>query len=267
MIDDLITMKNALAITPDCPPITNASWNLLSLMQPIHNMCLQALDKLQTDNNGFLSTVLPIIDILVIALVKANGCNHNRPIKSFLESLIFQLRKRFTFGDDINRIYQFAIFFDPRYKNKDLKYFNYNSNIRSELIDLLIRDNQPINSDQSISSNVQPTNQNAIDTFDSIFSETYDAEQNNIQTIQNEIDRYLQAPQVSLTSDICDWWNTNKKYYKQLSNIAKKYLCITPSSASVERLFSQARMMTPYQRSKLSPETIQKCLVVRDNVK
>lgn len=59
-----------------------------------------------------------------------------------------------------------------------------------------------------------------------------------VEIVQQEIERYLQAPQPDVDSDPFDWWKINETIYPNLAKLAKKYLCICATSTTAERLFS-----------------------------
>jgi len=61
-----------------------------------------------------------------------------------------------------------------------------------------------------------------------------------LEAIQQEIERYLQAPQPDVDSDPLDWWRMNETIYQNLAKLAKKYLCICATSKTSERLFSNS---------------------------
>ena len=63
------------------------------------------------------------------------------------------------------------------------------------------------------------------------------------------------------------WWNQNKERYPKLSDLAKKYLCASPTSVPSERLFSGAGQIYMYddRRSHLAPEKAEMLLYIRNN--
>ena len=54
-----------------------------------------------------------------------------------------------------------------------------------------------------------------------------------------------------------EWWAANKNLYPGLAVLARKYLALLPSSASVERAFSQAGWVVDKRRSNLSDKTVE----------
>ena len=67
-------------------------------------------------------------------------------------------------------------------------------------------------------------------------------------------------------SDPVDFWKNQEKYLPNLSLIAKDYLCISSSSANIERLWSKAEKVVTPSRSKLKPENVENILIVMSNM-
>ena len=85
------------------------------------------------------------------------------------------------------------------------------------------------------------------------------------QKVKQEMQRYLVEPKVDEEEDPLKWWKHKQTTYPLLSGVAKKYLCITATSAPSERLFSRSgRIVTPL-RSSLKPETVQKMVFLSMN--
>ena len=57
--------------------------------------------------------------------------------------------------------------------------------------------------------------------------------------------------------DILLWWKNSRGVYPTLSRMAQDFLTIPASGVGVENLFSTARDICHYRRSRLSPETIE----------
>jgi len=53
-----------------------------------------------------------------------------------------------------------------------------------------------------------------------------------------EFEQYLNEPQVTMTTDILEWWGTNETRFPNLARMAAQYLGIPASSAAAERVFS-----------------------------
>jgi hypothetical protein len=73
---------------------------------------------------------------------------------------------------------------------------------------------------------------------------------------------YLAAPATSET-DILAYWMAHEQQFPGLSQMVKDIPAVPISGVGVERLFSTARQMCSYTRTRLRPSTIQKMMVVK----
>jgi hypothetical protein len=61
-------------------------------------------------------------------------------------------------------------------------------------------------------------------------------------SIDSEIAAYLHERMSPIASSPLTWWAVNDNRYPRIATLARKFLCIPASSASVERMFSVAGM-------------------------
>ena len=85
------------------------------------------------------------------------------------------------------------------------------------------------------------------------------------QIAENEVNEYLSIPQVSFKIDPFKWWAGNQDRFPILSCLAKKYLSISATSTSSERLFSQAGNTMTSKRTQLNPKLFEKLLFLKKN--
>lgn len=78
---------------------------------------------------------------------------------------------------------------------------------------------------------------------------------------------YGQMPEVSAEDDPLSWWKTNMGTLPQLSEFARKYLCIAASSCSSERVFSTAGYIVSPRRSRLTQEHVDMLVFLSENGK
>jgi len=62
------------------------------------------------------------------------------------------------------------------------------------------------------------------------------------------------------------WWKLNEHRYPRLAALARKYLCVQPSSAAVERVFSVSGNIVTKRRASLAKDTIEDLVLCHDNI-
>jgi len=125
------------------------------------------------------------------------------------------------------------------------------------------------------------------DYFDFLFGDNNEVV-NNIQdepiTIEemtrnvckSEMERYINAPKLSPkkligtdqvpTCPLQDWWKIHHISFPILATLSKKYLCIPPSSAPSERVFSTASLILSKKRNRLDSKNAGSLLFVKKNM-
>lgn len=83
------------------------------------------------------------------------------------------------------------------------------------------------------------------------------------QSLEEEFKTYIKSPTERHTTDPLQWWNSQKKSYPALSEVAKSVLAIPASSAASEREFSTARIVMPWNRCRLDPDTLKALMCLR----
>ena len=77
------------------------------------------------------------------------------------------------------------------------------------------------------------------------------------QRIAKELEIYnVNQDGCHLDSDPLQWWKCNENVYPHLSKLAKKYLCVTATSCSSERLFSISGNIVTKKRTQLKPNRV-----------
>ena len=70
----------------------------------------------------------------------------------------------------------------------------------------------------------------------------------------------------SLTQPLI-WWNYNCHRFPKLAAVAKKVLSIPATSVASERQFSSARLVMPWNRTRLSGKTLQSLMCLKSWLK
>ena len=85
-------------------------------------------------------------------------------------------------------------------------------------------------------------------------------------TIQDELDMYLQVKPPSRKVNIFEWWKINEPRYPNIAKLAKSMLCVPATSTAAEQVFSAAGITVSKRRSCLKPENVDKILFLNKNL-
>lgn len=84
--------------------------------------------------------------------------------------------------------------------------------------------------------------------------------------VRGEVEQYLGMPRLNTeVDDVLRFWKENSDVLPQLSQIARRIFSIPSGSASVERVFSIAGLMSSNNRMCLAPATLQKLVFLKVN--
>ncbi|CAI2186287.1 18095_t:CDS:2 [Funneliformis geosporum] len=88
--------------------------------------------------------------------------------------------------------------------------------------------------------------------------------QSNVVVV-DEVEEYLQLPEISLRLDPLAWWNEKKESFPILSGLARKYLAVSATSTASERLFSDAGNLLTNKRTRIRPKLFKKLMFLKRN--
>jgi hAT family C-terminal dimerisation region len=84
----------------------------------------------------------------------------------------------------------------------------------------------------------------------------------------DEFETYLTTkiafpPELELQS-VLDWWKNNSSIFPTLTKMVRDVFAVPCTGAGVEREFSRGRRVATWGRSRLHPDTIQRCMMYKD---
>ena len=91
-------------------------------------------------------------------------------------------------------------------------------------------------------------------------------ESQEVFTMQDELDMYLQVKPSSRKVNIFEWWKINEARYPNIATLAKSMLCVPATSTAVERVLSAAGITVSKWRSCLKPKNVDKILFSNNNL-
>lgn len=247
----------------------------VNLLEPFFQMT----EKLSGEKYPTISMVIPIVRGLFAAVyeVKANtvvGQELRNNLISGIQTRLGQVEK--------NKIIAYSTLLDPRFKKAG---FGNMSNAREaedglkEELALLCRNetNFKRNKDHTNQEleRVEFQNAQAEDKAKSKVN-LWSVLQKNLSEVKNTTNptcfstlmlrQYFETPHEDLNSCPGKYWIENKNSFKQLSQLALKYLCIPATSVPSERIFSTAGQIVSERRSRLKPKNVNMILFLNENL-
>jgi hypothetical protein len=73
--------------------------------------------------------------------------------------------------------------------------------------------------------------------------------------IEEEFQSYLRVPAIDGEDNVLRWWQEHEGRFPRMARMARQYLAVPASSASVERLFSSVGLVKSDLREKLLDST------------
>lgn len=99
----------------------------------------------------------------------------------------------------------------------------------------------------------------------SIFSQYQDVtDPNEISPVSDEIDTYVNAAHGPV-NNVLEWWDTHKQLYPRLYSYFMTFAAVPVSSASAERIFSNAHCLITEKRTRLTPQNIDMLVFLHKN--
>lgn len=88
------------------------------------------------------------------------------------------------------------------------------------------------------------------------------------EEVKSEIFRYRQEPLVKLSrpdSNPLEWWKINQSRFPHVARLARSLLCIPATSASSERIFSEAGLTISKKRARLTHQNATSVIMLKTN--
>ena len=93
--------------------------------------------------------------------------------------------------------------------------------------------------------------------------------QTPLNKLKSEIDAYKTSPKLEIESDESpmQWWRSHCTIYPILSQLGRKYLCISATCCASERLFSTSGNIVTPSRAALKPDKVNMLTFLASNLK
>ena len=259
-----------------------ATWQDIHVWESLHN-ALSPLDELTDflsgDSHITVSSIIPVLHNLATKVLKEtqDDSELTKTIKKKVTDYLNDKYAEQTTQDILHK----ATFLDPRFK------LDYVEQQNREILEDSILDEgmEIVTMNASSTSSVQTTQPGRAEqdlpvpkkkklvTFLKKSSESASPVSGSIQTplnkLKSEIDAYKTSPKLEIESDESpmQWWRSHCTIYPVLSQLGRKYLCISATSCASERLFSTSGNIVTPSRAALKPDKVNMLTFLGSNLK
>lgn len=219
---------------------------LLEILAPFK----EATDLTVVEETSTLSVVVPTYNRLLDKLEKVLGSiNKTNSMYLLLRNSLSKLHGYYNASSELATI---ATVLDPRFNLNEYAKDQGKNSIDAKKVGEFVLEmfSKDYYSNVSSSENV-PTQTKKSVLFDDDFLETEPT------TARECLEQYFNQPPISRRTSALNWWKQNETKFSQVAKMAKHFLAIPATEASVERNFSSGRHLITFDRSSLLPETIQ----------
>ncbi|CAB5386707.1 unnamed protein product [Rhizophagus irregularis] len=150
---------------------------------------------------------------------------------------------------------------DPRFKKLDFSPEAQKIETKRHLQELFNNEKVNYQNNQAASSTQSTTQSKSSKKRKTLMARLSKA---NVVVI-NEIEEYLQLPEIALDSNPLMWWRVKKESFPILSGFAQKHLAVSATSTASERLFSDAGNLLTNKRTRMKPKLFKKIMFLKRN--
>lgn len=224
-------------------------WNILSSIKDFLLKFKEATDRLQLKGSPSLCHTFIIYNKLFDHLDKLD---EKSPIFPASRKAFDKLSKYYSKTDD-HPVYSISAVLNPKLK---MSYFRI-KRWESRLIKKIEREFR--NAFITYSTQATPKKKE----LDWEMADIYDGDEEGIEEV-DELSRYLVDV---VAQDPLSFWKSNEATFPILASMARDYMSIPGSTASIERTFSGGQDLITPTRSSLKSKTISKCMSLKNWVK
>ncbi|XP_037962432.1 E3 SUMO-protein ligase ZBED1 [Plutella xylostella] len=273
MLERLLTLRQPICLALmelDRAPenLSADDWTVIKDVLPILQPFLQLTEELSGDKYVTMSTIVPLIRGLRLAIREASPISF---IGQSLQISCVDYVTRRLGSIESNKIVAKATFLDPRFKKaafgQDDNARNAQQWVTEELTSLLARHNEEgatVDTERTHSSFRVPNREMSLWSF---FDERASEQRPTpIATAIVMLRQYMETPLFNRKKDPMEYWRDHERTFPELYKMAKKYLCIPATSVPSERLFSKAGYVLSERRNRLSSDKMNEIIFLNHNI-
>ena len=215
---------------------------------------------------GNLGMILPAVSELKSLLTKDAALPMT--IAAFSETLANNITARYS-GYYTDKHILLASVLDPRFKTEWIVRDEHVCHRLGEIRDLLVEETERMSAPLAAPN---PTGASSEDPesepkrarlFGSYFSEQL----RTPEDVKGEVEKFLSTPRQNPDTEVIQFWKENSKLYPRLVKVARVVFSIPSGSASVERVFSAAGLVSRSHRTSLKPKILSQLVLLKVNAK
>ena len=234
------------------------TWQDLDVLESLHavfNPLNDFTDSLSGEDRVTMSTIKPVLSVLQRSVLASTS--DDTTLTSDVKGNVWQYLETKYGNQKIQQILNISTYLDPRFIDT---YVDDKEAIVSSIEDEAM---EVFSADMQVSSSIStpdpPSKKQKLGAWLKHAGELDTAEAEPLrprEKIRLEINHFEKIAKPDADSDPLKWWKLYSSQYPTLSLLAKKYLCISASSAASERVFSTAGQIVSKRRSSLKPNKV-----------
>ncbi|XP_056453253.1 uncharacterized protein LOC130387986 [Gadus chalcogrammus] len=218
---------------------------------------------------GNLGMILPAVSELKSLLTKEAALP--MAIAAFSETLANNTTARYS-GYYTDKHLLLASVLDPRFKTEWIIRDEHVCNRLGEIRDLLVEETERMNSplgapNPTHTSSEAPESEDSEPKKSRLFGSYFSEQLRTPEDVKGEVEKFLSTPRQNPDTDVIQYWMENSKLYPRLVKVACVVFSIPSGSASVERVFSAAGLVSRSHRTSLKPEILSRLVLLKVNAK
>lgn len=220
-------------------------------------------DELEADSEITCVKILPAMETILNHIkIHQNDSAIVKKMKTSAEKYIDENKK-----EVLPCNYELWTFFHPNFKRMH-GFKSIDKDTVMQSIELAVQVHSDTTANENIAANTDSVSCNRLEQK-SVFHLLQDDDDGDDggNSVSNEINRYINSKHATVASNLLDWWIQHKETYPQLYQYFLSFAAIPATSASAERIFSDAGNIITNKRSRLTPKNVNMLAFLHKNHK
>ena len=275
MLERLVEQRKAItAANTECQPPAELNTQQWLLTEKVIKL-LRVFEEATREVSGEYASASIIIPIISALKKGISEDKEDHGIMSMKRGMLKSIQDRYG-NVEQESLCVLATILDPRFKLKGFMSASSAAHARMLLITecevylkKLRSDNDQPQAKRSRRDSREKSSSALWSLFDELMANSANGDEDDCGTEAEMIaEMYLKEPVISRSEHMhpLQYWQSKKAIWPCLAHLACKYLCIPPSSAASERLFSSASDIISAERNRILPEKAEMLLFIKKNL-